>query len=224
MTCRNLQENTRGTHQEFETFAIFPINQFDWNLAINPILTYRTIVWTGKTDNLSGIELTDVDIFRAKIIYSTAPIGRLWRRWCCYANGNGLIYFNNKNDKTKATLTHMYIELVVSKPTTTQHQLSMKEQDKEIANATSVHIIHKRKLSRNWVLEKARVWTFYFKNLLYTDCVVLQKPVVIQSILCVWWERLWFEDLRYIDLKNKYWCLSKGSEQNSQQVLLANRL
>ena len=37
----------------------------------------------------------------------------------CYANGNDLISFNIKNGKTKATLTLMYIELVVSKPTTT---------------------------------------------------------------------------------------------------------
>ena len=31
----------------------------------------------------------------------------------CYANGNDLISFNIKNVKTKATLTHMYIELVI---------------------------------------------------------------------------------------------------------------
>ena len=32
--------------------------------------------------------------------------------------GNDLILFNIKNDKTIATLIHMYIELVISKPTT----------------------------------------------------------------------------------------------------------
>ena len=37
----------------------------------------------------------------------------------CYANGNDLISFNVKNDKIKATLTHMYTELVINKPTTT---------------------------------------------------------------------------------------------------------
>ena len=42
-----------------------------------------------------------------------------YRHTYCYANGWELISFNIKNDKTKATLTHMYIELVISKPTTT---------------------------------------------------------------------------------------------------------
>ena len=37
----------------------------------------------------------------------------------CYANGNDLISFNIKNDETKATLTHMFIELVIIKSTTT---------------------------------------------------------------------------------------------------------
>ena len=37
----------------------------------------------------------------------------------CYVNGNDLILFNIKNDKTKAILTHRYIGLVISKPTTT---------------------------------------------------------------------------------------------------------
>ena len=35
-----------------------------------------------------------------------------------YANGNDLILLTVENDKTKATLTHMYIKLVISKPTT----------------------------------------------------------------------------------------------------------
>ena len=35
-----------------------------------------------------------------------------------WANGNRLISFNIKNDKPKATLAHMYIELVISKLTT----------------------------------------------------------------------------------------------------------
>ena len=50
---------------------------------------------------------------------------------CHYANGNDLISFNIKNDKTKATLTHMYIELAISIPTTTS--TSMKEMDNESA-------------------------------------------------------------------------------------------
>ena len=37
----------------------------------------------------------------------------------CYTNGNDLISLNIKNDKAKSTLTDMYIELVISKPTTT---------------------------------------------------------------------------------------------------------
>ena len=37
----------------------------------------------------------------------------------CYAKENGQIRFNTKNNKTKAALTHMYIDLVISKPTTT---------------------------------------------------------------------------------------------------------
>ena len=36
-----------------------------------------------------------------------------------YSNGNALISIKIRNDKIKATLTHMYIELVISKPTTT---------------------------------------------------------------------------------------------------------
>ena len=36
-----------------------------------------------------------------------------------YANGNNLLSFNLKNDSTKGTLTHKYIEIVISKPTTT---------------------------------------------------------------------------------------------------------
>ena len=36
-----------------------------------------------------------------------------------YCYGNDLISFNIKNDKTKVALTHMYIELVISKPTKT---------------------------------------------------------------------------------------------------------
>ena len=46
-----------------------------------------------------------VQIYRKEVIY-------------CYTNGNDLISFNIKNNKTKATLTHTYIELVVRKPTT----------------------------------------------------------------------------------------------------------
>ena len=41
-----------------------------------------------------------------------------WKKYF-YANGNDVISFNIKNDRTKATLTHMYTELVISKPTTT---------------------------------------------------------------------------------------------------------
>ena len=37
----------------------------------------------------------------------------------CYANGNDLVSFNITNDKTRSTLTEMYIEIVISKPTTT---------------------------------------------------------------------------------------------------------
>ena len=36
----------------------------------------------------------------------------------CYANWNDLISFKINNGKTKTTLTHINIELVVSKPTT----------------------------------------------------------------------------------------------------------
>ena len=41
-----------------------------------------------------------------------------------YPNGNNLISFNIKNDicKTKAPLTHMYIELVISIQTTAQNE------------------------------------------------------------------------------------------------------
>ena len=37
----------------------------------------------------------------------------------CYANGKDLISFNIKSDKAKATLAHISIELVLSKPTIT---------------------------------------------------------------------------------------------------------
>ena len=37
----------------------------------------------------------------------------------CYTNGDDPISFNIKNDKTQVTLTHIYIELVISKPTIT---------------------------------------------------------------------------------------------------------
>ena len=42
------------------------------------------------------------------------------RNSCCYAKkGHGLITFNTKKNAAKATLTLMYNELFISKPTTT---------------------------------------------------------------------------------------------------------
>ena len=68
------------------------------------------------------------------------------------ANGNDLISFNIKNDNTKSTLTHMYIELVNQQ----RHQYEYEN----------------KKLSHNRILEKPITQTF-LKHNIYIILIVL---------------------------------------------------
>ena len=57
--------------------------------------------------------------FQFDMGYSNLRFFGIGRQKYCYAYGNDLVSFNITYDKIKAKLTHTYIELIISKSTTT---------------------------------------------------------------------------------------------------------
>ena len=116
---------------------------------------------------------------------------------------NDLISFNIKKNKTKVTLTRMYIVLYISKPTTTVWVRELDNKNAMKVNVTKGNFTHTTQIHINkcieqilnkpsttsigerhvWeftytnccnrVLEKARTRTFYFKNVRLTHLVGL---------------------------------------------------